>query len=65
MTSLIEVELPVCDRCGLAGKIPRMGAEGKILNFYCTGKAGHRHKKEIMNYRTFREVPDGASAEKT
>jgi hypothetical protein len=54
--SAIEVELPVCGKCGRAGKIPRNSTNGKILNFYCTGGEGRTHRKEKMEYRRFREV---------
>lgn len=55
-TELLEVDLPVCPNCGIAGKIPRKGAEGKVLDFYCTGPKGHKHKRIKMEYRKFREV---------
>lgn len=56
---LIEVELPVCERCNKAGKIPNQEVQGK---FYCTGADGHRHKREQMKPRLFREVPDAGES---
>ena len=55
---MIEVELPVCNVCERAGKIPKYEGTAKALYFYCTGSAGHRHKRTKMEYRLFREVKD-------
>lgn len=56
MPELIVVELPVCDHCGVAGKIPRTSDAKRSLHFFCTGPEGHHHKKVKMEFRTFKEV---------
>lgn len=49
----IEVELPVCPECLLAGKIPDAYNKGK---WYCTGPPGQLHARKKMTKRVFREI---------
>ncbi|MGH7215020.1 MAG: hypothetical protein ACREIT_09685 [Tepidisphaeraceae bacterium] len=52
MTAPIEVELPVCPRCGRVGKQPR----ATRISFSCTGAAKTPHPRTAMVVRRFREV---------
>jgi hypothetical protein len=52
MTAPIEVELPVCPRCGRVGKQP--GATR--ISFSCSGGVKTPHPRTAMVARRFREV---------
>lgn len=49
----ITVELPVCEYCERAGKIPSGASTGTE---YCTGPKGAMHKRVRMVKRRFVEV---------
>lgn len=50
----LEVELPVCPRCGTVGRQP--GKKG--TGYQCIGPTGGSHKKTRMILRRFRLVED-------
>lgn len=58
MNELLEVELPVCPKCGHVGKISgRTICKGK-LNMKCIGPEGKGHPATHMKLKLFREVLD-------
>ena len=48
----VEVELPVCEKCGHVGKLPGGGS----LTFNCTGPPEKMHTRTRMTMQTFRMV---------
>lgn len=51
-TEPLTVELPVCPKCGLVGKLPAHITRKD----WCNGGAGKSHKVAKMERRVFREV---------